>query len=198
VTGLGAGTLASYAEAGQSLTYYEIDPAVVRIALDPRYFTYCEDAKSLGVNLQFVVGDGRLGMAAMADGYYDLLILDAFSSDSLPVHLITREAFELYLRKMTRDGVLVVNVSNRYLDIAPVLGNIAEELGLVGMHRHDHEDEDIVPGKYASHWVVMVKQRDVLGALWQDPRWEPIPTNRALGVWTDNFSNVLSVFDWGS
>jgi hypothetical protein len=198
VTGLGAGTLASYAEPGQSLTYYEIDPAVVRIALDPRYFTYCEDAKRRGVDLQMVVGDGRLNMTVAPDGGYDLLILDAFSSDSLPVHLITREAFELYLRKMTSDGVIAVNVSNRYLDIPPVLGNIAAELDLVGLRRHDYEDEDVVPGKYASHWVVMSKQRDVLGALWEDARWEPIPRNPALGVWTDNFSNVLSVFDWGS
>jgi hypothetical protein len=198
VTGLGAGTLASYGEPGQSLTYYEIDPAVVRIALDPRYFTYCEDAKRRGVDLQIVVGDGRLGMTAAPDGGYDLLILDAFSSDSLPVHLITREAFELYLRKMTSDGVIAVNVSNRYLDIPPVLGNIAEELDLVGLRRHDYEDEDVVPGKYASHWVVMARQPDALGALWEDPRWEPIPRNPALGVWMDNFSNVLSVFDWGS
>jgi hypothetical protein len=131
VIGLGAGTLASYAEPGQSLTYYEIDPAVVRLALDPRYFTYCEDAKRRGVDLQMVVGDGRSNITVAPDGRYDLLILDAFSSDSLPVHLITREAFELYLRKMTSDGVIAVNVSNRYLDIPPVLGNIAEEVDLV-------------------------------------------------------------------
>ena len=198
VIGLGAGTLASYAEPGQSLTYYEIDPAVVRLALDPRYFTYCEDAKRRGVDLQMVVGDGRSNITVAPDGRYDLLILDAFSSDSLPVHLITREAFELYLRKMTSDGVIAVNVSNRYLDIPPVLGNIAEEVDLVGLRRHDYEDEDVVPGKYASHWVVMARQRDALGALWEDARWEPIPKNPALGVWTDNFSNVLGVFDWGS
>ncbi|MDE3051682.1 MAG: fused MFS/spermidine synthase, partial [Nitrospirota bacterium] len=198
VTGLGAGALASYAQPGQSLTFYEIDPAVVMIALDPNYFTYCEDAKRRGVDLQMEVGDGRLNMARTVDGLYDLVILDAFSSDSLPVHLITREAFELYLRKMTRNGVIAVNISNRYLHIAPVLGNLAEELHLVGLHRHDHEDEDIVPGKYASHWVVVAKQREALGTLLEDKRWEPIPKNPALGVWTDNFSNVLSVFDWRS
>ncbi len=195
VTGLGAGTLASYTQPGQSLTYYEIDPAVVTIALDPNYFTYCEDAKQRGVDLQMVIGDGRLNMARAADGRYDLVVLDAFSSDSLPVHLITREAFELYLRKMTRSGVIAVNISNRYLHIAPVLGNLAEELHLVGLHRHDHEDEDVVPGKYPSHWVVVAKQREALGALLEDRRWEPIPKSPALGVWTDNFSNVLSVFD---
>lgn len=198
VTGLGAGTLASYAQPGQSLTFYEIDPAVVMIALDPNYFTYCEDAKRRGVDLDMVVGDGRLNMARAADGLYDLVILDAFSSDSLPVHLITREAFELYLRKMTNNGVIAVNISNRYLRIAPVLGNLAEELHLVGLHRHDHEDEDVVPGKYPSHWVVVAKQRESLGTLLEDKRWEPIPKSPALGVWTDNFSNVLSVFDWKS
>ena len=198
VTGLGAGTLAAYAQAGQSLTFYEIDPAVVTIALDPRYFTYCADAKRRGVDLHIVVGDGRLNMGHAQDSHYDLVILDAFSADSLPVHLITREAFELYLRKMTSNGVIAINVSNRYLDIAPVLGNLTDELHLVGLHRHDHEDEDVVPGKYASHWIVVAKQRDALGALVQDQRWEPIPKSPALGVWTDNFSNVFSVFDWKS
>lgn len=198
VTGLGAGTLAAYPQAGQSLTYYEIDPAVVTIALDPRFFTYCDDAKRRGVDLQIVVGDGRLNMAQAPDGQYDLVFLDAFSSDSLPVHLITREAFELYLRKLSGDGVIAVNVSNRYLDIAPVLGNLAEELHLTGLHRHDDKDEDLVPGKYASHWIVMAKQRDRVGALLEDAQWEPIPKSPSLGIWTDNFSNVLSVFDWTS
>jgi len=198
VTGLGAGTLAAYAQAGQSLTYYEIDPAVVTIALDPRFFTYCDDAKRRGVDLRVVVGDGRLNMAQAPDGYYDLVFLDAFSSDSLPVHLITREAFELYLRKMSSDGVVAVNVSNRYLDIAPVLGNLAEELHLTGLHRHDEKDEDVVPGKYGSHWIVLAKQRDRVGGLLENPEWEPIPKNPSLGIWTDNFSNVLSVFDWTS
>ena len=198
VTGLGAGTLAAYAQAGQSLTYYEIDPAVVMIALDPRYFTYCEDAKRRGVDLHMVVGDGRLNMVHAQDSHYDIVILDAFSPDSLPVHLLTREAFQLYLRKMTSNGVIAINASNRYLDIAPVLGNLTDELHLVGLHRHDHEDEDVVPGKYASHWIVVAKQRDALGALVQDQRWEPIPKSPALGVWTDNFSNVFSVFDWKS
>lgn len=196
VTGLGAGTLASYALAGQSLTFYEIDPAVVSIALNPAYFTYCDDAKRRGVDLQILVGDGRLNMARAPDGRYDLVILDAFSSDSLPVHLISREAFELYLRKITENGVIAINVSNRYLDIAPVLGNMEDALHLVGLHRHDHEDEDTVPGKYPSHWVVLAKQREALGTLIENTQWEPIPKNPVLGVWTDNFSNVLSVFNW--
>ena len=196
VTGLGAGMLASYVLAGQSLTYYEINPAVVSIALNPAYFTYCDDAKQRGVDLQIVVGDGRLNMAHAPDGGYDLVILDAFSSDSLPVHLITREAFELYLRKMTENGVIAINVSNRYLDVAPVLGNMEQALHLVGLHRHDHEDEDVVPGKYPSHWVVLAKQRVALGTLSENTQWEPIPKNPALGIWTDDFSNVLSVFDW--
>jgi hypothetical protein len=196
VTGLGAGTLASYAQPGQALTYYEIDPAVVSIALNPAYFTYCGDAKQRGVDLQVVVGDGRLNMARAPDGQYDLVILDAFSSDSIPVHLITQEAFELYLRKMTDNGVIAVNVSNNYLDVAPVLGNMAQALHLAGLHRHDVEDEDVVPGKFSSHWVVFAKRREDLGTLLENAQWVPVPKNPALGVWTDNFSNVLSVFNW--
>ena len=134
VTGLGAGTIACDAQPGQDWTFYEIDPAVERIARNPAYFTYLRDCLPDG---RVILGDARLQMRGAIDGSYDLIILDAFSSDSVPVHLLTREALELYLSKLAIGGVLVFNISNRYLDLVPVLAGLAESHDLIGRYQSD-------------------------------------------------------------
>ena len=197
ITGLGAGTLANYAEAGQTVTFYEIDPLVVKVALDPNYFTYYDDAKARGVELHVIIGDGRLTMEQAPDHSYDLIVLDAFSSDSVPVHLITREAMSLYFRKLAPHGLVIVNISNRYLDLAPVLGNLAESLHLVGLRQDDDADEKI-PGKYGSTWAVMANRLEDFGPIRNDPRWAPFSTDSRVGVWTDDFSNMLGVVKWSA
>ena len=126
VIGLGTGTMAAYAEPGAELTFYEIDPAVERVARDPGYFTYLTDCESRNVKLKVVIGDARLQMAKSAGGY-GLIVLDAFSSDAVPVHSLTREAFQMYLNKLTEGGVILVNMTNRYLDLAPVVGATGRE-----------------------------------------------------------------------
>jgi hypothetical protein len=196
VLGLGTGTLASYTGAGQKLTYYEIDPAAVRIASDPRLFTYLSDAVDRGVALKMVVGDARLKIAEAADGQYGLIVMDAFSSDAVPVHLITREAIAVYLVKLADGGILAVQISNRYLDLAPVLGNVARAVGLTGLVRADMGDD--ARGKAASHWVLLARHPRDLGDLARDGRWEPLVGQPSLGVWTDDFSNVAGVFRWTS
>ncbi|HSF69732.1 MAG TPA: fused MFS/spermidine synthase, partial [Nitrospira sp.] len=125
VTGLGIAALANYLDRGQSLTYYEIDPAVVDIAQDTQLFTYYQDTKRRGADLRVVVGDARLKMESAPDHSYDMIILDAFTSDAIPVHLLTREAMQLYFRKLAPDGLLVAHISNGYLTLEPVLANIA-------------------------------------------------------------------------
>src|SRR5207244_3866864 len=110
--GLGSGALAAYGRPGDRVTFYELDPAVARIASNPRWFTYLRDSRA---DVRIVVGDGRLELAAAPDHGYDLLVLDAFSSDSVPVHLLTREAVELYLSKLRPDGLVAFHVTNRYL-----------------------------------------------------------------------------------
>ena len=195
VTGLGIAALANYAEQGQSLTYYEIDPEVVWIAQNPRLFTYYDDAKSRGVELQVVVGDARLKMEAAPDGAYDMVILDAFTSDAIPVHLLTREAMEMYLRKLAPDGLLVVHISNRYLALEPVLGNLSQALGLVALKQFDLAKG--VPFKSASDLVVMARRTEALGPLAADQRWTPVKRDPAVGIWSDDYSNVLSIFRWG-
>ena len=194
VTGLGIAALANYTVKRQSLTYYEIDPAVVWIAKNPEFFTYYNDAKARGVDLDVVVGDARLRMAAAPNGAYDMVILDAFTSDAIPVHLLTREAMEMYLHKLAPDGLLVIHISNRYLELEPVLGNLAGALGVVGLTQHDFANG--VPYKYSTHLVVMARQKEALGSLATDSRWTPLKSVPSVGIWSDDFSNVLSIFRW--
>src|SRR5262249_34778991 len=124
VLGLGAGTLACYAEAGQTWTFFEIDPDVARVAR--QHFTFLSGAEARGATTQIVLGDARLALQQEPDAAFDLIFADAFSSDSVPVHLLTREALEIYLRKLGDHGVLVFNVTNRCLDLEPVLARLAQ------------------------------------------------------------------------
>lgn len=199
VTGLGVGTLASYAKAGQDWTYYEIDPAVVRVAEDTRYFTYMDDCRRRGASLNVVLGDARLQLAHAPDHGYDLLILDAFSSDSVPVHLLTREAVELYKSKLADDGILAFNISNRYLRLEPVLAAVARDAGLVGLVQHDQNEDPSqprIPGKTPSSWVVLARKEADLGPLAKHPNWKTLEARPGAKAWTDDFSNLLSAFLW--
>ena len=128
VIGLGTGELACYAAPGQDWTFYEIDPLAKRIAEDPRYFQFLENC---GNHPHVVMGDARLTLAGAPDAFYDVLVLDAFSSDSIPMHLITREAVALYLRKLAPDGRLLFHISSRNLDLRQVVGTLAADAGLV-------------------------------------------------------------------
>jgi hypothetical protein len=193
--GLGAGTVACYGERGERWTFYEIDPEVDRIAYDLRYFTYLTDCPA---DVEMVLGDARLSLSAAADGQFGLIILDAYSSDSIPLHLITREAFALYLRKLAPRGVLAFHITNRHLNLEPVLANLAQDAGLFALHQNDStgstaKDEQ---GKFRSHWVVMTRWPSSLASLKADPRWQP-PRQRAdVGVWTDDYASLFRVWHW--
>jgi spermidine synthase len=195
VIGLGTGTLACYGERGQRFTFYEIDPAVVHIARDARYFTYVQDAEERGVELEVVLGDARIRLAEAAEGRYGLLVVDAFSSDAIPVHLLTREALDLYFARLGEGGILAVHISNRYVDLETVLGNLAEAGGLAGLVQRDREDQ---PGKSGSHWVVLARRREDFGKLAEDRRWQRLAGRPDVGTWTDDYSNLFSVFRWRS
>ena len=156
VIGLGTGTIACYGQAGQHFTFYEIDPAMEQIARDPRYFTYLSDCPA---QVKVILGDARLSLRGAPESFYDMIILDAFSSDAIPIHLVTREAIRLYLAKLKPGGILVFHISNRYLDLKPVLGNLARDAGLVALSNSDLKlsDEDRKKKKLASTWVVMAR-----------------------------------------
>jgi hypothetical protein len=196
VIGLGAGTMAPYARPGEEWTYYEIDPAVVAIARDPRYFTYLADAFPDPSHLKIVVGDARLRLREATDGLYDMLIVDAFSSDSIPAHLMTREAFALYRAKLAPGGLLVAHISNRYLDLELAFGNLARDSGLVARVRRDKEvpEQLIDLGKSPSQWAAFAASEAELGSLARDERWVPMRVSRGR-VWTDDFSDLVSVLE---
>jgi hypothetical protein len=195
VIGLGAGSLACYKQPDQHWTFYEIDPSVVRIARDPRYFTYLQDCAPSD---DILLGDARLSLVSAPDRAYDLIVLDAYSSDSIPVHLITREALALYLRKLAPGGVLAFHISNLYLDLKPALGNLAADAGLAGISRDDLvlNAEEQASGKSASQWAIMGRSIGDLGAPAVDPRWQPLAAQPETAVWTDDYSSIMSVFRW--
>jgi hypothetical protein len=189
IVGLGAGGIATYAGAGDHYTFYEIDPAIARIAEDPRYFSYLEDSPA---SVDVVLGDGRLKLEEEPEGEFDLLILDAFSSDSIPVHLLTREALSLYLSRLKPDGTLVVHVSNRIFDLKPVVGDVASDLGLVAMAGRGGATEraDSTP----SEWIVLTHSRDLEARL-RDKGWSQLEPDGSR-VWTDDYASVLSALRW--
>lgn len=196
VIGLGAGALASYARPGEDWTFYEIDPDCVRIACNPRRFPFLQRcvAKRVGV----VLGDARLQLHDAAPALYDLIVLDAFSSDSIPSHLITREALRLYLDKLRPDGRLLFHISNRRLRLEPVVANLAHDAGLVAFSCTDGwlRPSDVKDGKEPSQWVVLAKRREDLGSLPADSSWVALTARPGLRLWTDDFSNILQVIRW--
>jgi len=153
ITGLGSGGIAAYTEPGYSLTFFEIDPVVIRVATDARYFTYLTDAP---VAARIVLGDARLSLRDEPDGSFDLLILDAFSSDAVPAHLLTVEALLDDRRVLRPDGLLAIHVSNRYYDLAPALGAAADRLQMVVLERRyaPTPEDEAAEGASPSIWVV--------------------------------------------
>ena len=194
VVGLGTGALAAYGRPGQRLDFHEINPAVAAMARDPRLFTYLADGAA-AVDVR--IGDGRAGLAAAADGEYALIVVDAFNSDAVPVHLLTREAVALYLRKLAPGGALLFNVTNDYLDLEEVLGAVAADAGLAAVVRVDDEPVSVteeIPFKLPSDWMALARSRGDLGDLPRAPGWRS-PRQRAAGrAWTDDHSSVLAAF----
>jgi len=190
LVGLGVGTLAAYAAPGEHWTYFEIDPAIVDIARDRGLFSYLADTRG---QVDIVLGDGRLSLGGVPDGTFGLLVLDAFSSDAVPAHLLTREALALYARKLAPGGLLAFHLSNQYLSLIPVVAGAAALEGLIGIERSGgvtaaEAERGIAP----SAWVVLARQGHDLGSLGHDPRWSPLA--RAGQAWSDDASSLWSAF----
>jgi hypothetical protein len=191
VAGLGVGSIASYAGAQQRWTYYEIDPAVETLARDTRYFTYLEDC---GARCTVIAGDARLSIARARPQQFGFIILDAFSSDAIPMHLLTREAMALYLSKLAPGGVIAMNVTNIHLSISPVVARVAREEGLSVLWQAEPPTAGSMKvGKFPSEWMVMARDARDLGTLTSDPRWKAPVVPQSTPLWTDDFSNILSV-----
>jgi hypothetical protein len=230
VIGLGTGTMACYAERGQHLTFFDIDPAVRDISFNKEgYFTYVQDARDRHVVVEnLVLGDARLTMQRQQlaeDDKYGILVVDAFSSDAIPIHLINQQALRVFRDKVSANGIIAYHISNRHLDLLPVLANIAEAENMVGLYVQDPEDREIY--KTATTWVLLAATAEDLERLdeedwarrtgvrhWDqvqrglhaagfavpklDSFWHDLRERREpkVGVWTDDYSNLLSVFRW--
>ncbi len=201
VIGLGTGTLAAYARAGDALTFYEIDRLVREIAFDPAYFTYAVDARNRGATLRVELGDARIRLDAVKrerpQERYDVILVDAFTSDAIPVHLLTREAIRLYFEMLVPRGILALHISNRYLRLKPVVANLAEDAGLGG-RLIQHGDTGEIKGATEATWVLLARTPEDFGGLATDARWTDVKleTEPRVGTWTDDFHNLLSVFKW--
>ena len=197
VIGLGSGALSCYSEPGQRWTYYELDPAVVAIARNPDLFTYLRDCPAGGTD--FVTGDGRLSLQSAHNARYDLLVVDAFGSDAVPTHLLTREAIQLYLDRLAPGGILLFNVSNKYLNLSPILAAQASNLGLNALEKVDItvSEAEQAAGKFPSDWVVLAPPPGRLAGLAAVSGWKPPRSDPNIPLWTDDYSDVLSVTRFG-
>ncbi len=196
VIGLGAGAMAAYAKADEVWNFYEIDPAVLRIASDTNYFTYLQRCGAKQVNHK--IGDARLLLRAEPDHYFDLIICDAFSSDVPPLHLITKEALQEFRAKLAPGGMILYNISSRLLNFRPVLGNILPGLQLHGFSLNEGvtAEETMRFGRYSSHWAVMAAEEKTLEAVSGNEYWKRLEPAPEQPVWSDDYYNILGIFDW--
>jgi hypothetical protein len=186
IIGLGAGTIAAYGRPGDTFRFYDINPQVVRIARSQ--FTYLSDSQA---KIEIALGDARLSLEREAKQNFDVLALDAFSSDSIPVHLLTREAFALYFHHLKDDGVLAVHISNRYLELAPVVQLAADSLGKKAWEiESDDEDESHI---YLARWVLVSGRAEIATDPPTGPAGAAIARRPGLRMWTDDYSNLLRV-----
>jgi spermidine synthase len=189
VVGLGAGTLACRAKPADTVHYYEIDPAIVHIARDSGLFHFLSACRP---DVPIMLGDARLTLADSPDGSYDVIYVDAFSSDAIPIHLLTREAMAIYLRKLTSHGIVVIHVSNRFLELASVVTGIAAANGAVA-RVNDGSDftENISEYLFVGTVVAVARDNRDFGALAGSNYWPLQTPDLNQWVWTDDYSNIV-------
>jgi hypothetical protein len=189
VIGLGTGTLACRAEPADTVHYYEIDRTVIGIARDPKFFNFISECRP---DLPITLGDARLTLADAPDGSYDLILIDAFTSDAIPIHLLTREAMAIYLKKLTPHGIVAIHVSNRHLELASVVAGIAAANGLVS---RVNESGDVTENEaeylFTGTVVASAPTDEDFGELVLSPYWERQTPDANQWVWTDDYSNIV-------
>ena len=190
VVGLGTGTLAAYGKPGDEITFYEIDPLVERLAR--ALFTYLRDSQA---TVRIVPGDARLSLARdKTSPPYDVLVLDAFSGDAIPIHLLTAQAIALYRRHLQPGGILAIHISSQYLDLAPQLALQAENAGLQAVLIHSNADD--ARGIFAADWVLMTADPNFLRRPEIANAAQPLRRIPGLRLWTDDYSSLLPLLKW--
>ncbi len=188
LVGLGVGSLACYRQPQETWTFFEIDPVVVRIARNPKHFRFLSECAP---DADIVIGDARLTIK-QPGAPFDLLVLDAFSSDAIPAHLLTREAFESYLTRLTSTGTLIVHISNRHMELASTIAAVGRALGLVTYVRDDALGDNFEQTLKASARVVVLARNVAdLGDLPKREGWARVADDPSLRPWTDDYSNLL-------
>jgi len=189
VVGLGTGTFACFAEPGDSFKFYEIDASVEKLARDPNRFRYIDQCAP---NVPVVLGDARLTLAESPD-QYDLIVLDAFTSDAIPIHLVTREAMAIYLSRLAPRGIVMLHISNRHMELASVVAGIAHANGLVSRHnnRAAREGEDDTRYVFTSNVVINAREESDFGQLLDDKDWDELAIDPEQRIWTDDYSNII-------
>lgn len=192
MVGLGVGSLAAYGRPDQEMTFFEIDPEVLWLARDSGYFSFLKNAKA---KMRYVLGDARLTLAREPDQSYDLLILDAFSSDAIPTHLLTQEAIAMYEKKLAPGGVILFHISNRYLELAPVVALTCRKLNMFAYSNVDSPvgDEEKI-GKTQSHWLAILRDTGERNYFFRPMHWNEIDIEETTKEWTDDYVNVLGAF----
>ena len=188
VVGLGTGSLACQVRASDTLTYFEIDPTVVQIARDPKRFSFLTECKP---DATVVIGDARLTLTDQPDSKFDILLIDAFSSDAIPTHLLTREAMAIYKDKVKPDGLILIHISNKHMTLGPAVAGIAKANGLVSRANDSDEGYDEEEHIFGSNVVVVARSEADLGPLAKAKGWQPIDPGPDKWVWTDDYSNVI-------
>lgn len=195
IVGLGTGGLAGYARAGHQMTFFELDPLVAAIAENPRYFSFLSDARAAGAEVTIQMGDARRSLEEWTEPF-DLLLLDAFNSDAIPLHLMTREAAALYLERVGDKGLVMFHISNHYLSFSGVLADFAANLNATALHTFNgiNSMRERRESKFPSEWVVMSRNPEIIDALRSDSSsWRELEPQPGSRIRTDDFSNLFQV-----
>ena len=192
LAGLGTGSLACYARPGDTVRIYEIDPTVVRLARE-----HFAALRTCTPDAHIGIGDARL-LLAREETPLDVLVLDTFSSDAIPVHLLTEEAFRTYLRVLAPEGILAVHISNRHLDLEPAIAAIAARTGIVGRIKRYSAPQALeeLMASTSSNVVVLSRDEATLGALDLDAGWVPLGSPDRVRVWTDDYASIVPLLRW--
>jgi len=197
VVGLGTGTLACYSKPGQRWKFYEIDPVIVGIARDPAQFTFLSRCQP---QAPIVVGDARLTLEQEPNSSAEVLVVDAFSSDSVPMHLLTREAFATYRRHLAPGGLLLVHISNRYLNLEPVIAAAARDGWSARLRRYMPDAKGLAAHETGSVWIALSSSPAMIDRLAaSDPAapWRPLKHRPGFTAWTDEHSSILPIIKLG-
>jgi hypothetical protein len=186
IVGLGTGSMAGWTAPERRMTFFDIDPQIQEIAV--RFFTFLPHCRE---NCNVVIGDGRLSIEKANDEEFDLLLLDAFNSDSIPAHLVSREAVRMYLTKLKNNGLLMFHVSNRYMNVEGLISAVVTDASLNALIRHDSDQSP--PLKAQSHYLIAAKSAEAFGELKHNENWLKVENADGIDPWTDDYSNMLEI-----